>query len=97
MACEKCSESGPEGKSHYHIIIERGRVTAVWFVSGDGYWDRKLEKDEYIVEYVQERTERCGICDRTYPASEIVKHKGEQLCFSCYRDKYPIRDKDIPY
>jgi hypothetical protein len=26
----------------------------VWFVSGSGYWDRKLEKDEYFVEYKTE-------------------------------------------
>jgi hypothetical protein len=50
MQCEKCSYIGQEGKSHYHIVIENGVITTVWFISGDGYWDRELEKDEWFVE-----------------------------------------------
>jgi hypothetical protein len=50
MQCEKCSYIGPEGKTHYHIVIENGVITTVWFISGDGYWDRELEKDEWFVE-----------------------------------------------
>src|SRR2546426_7099445 len=34
----------------------------------------------------QKRTERCKVCDRTYPASEIVTQSGEQLCQQCDRD-----------
>ena len=34
----------------------------------------------YTVEFVQKRTERCKVCDRTYPASEIVARDGESLC-----------------
>ena len=45
----------------------------------------------------QKRTERCRVCDRTYPASEIVNRSGEKLCQQCDLDKYPIRDEDIPY
>ena len=45
----------------------------------------------------QKRAERCQVCDRTYPASEIVTRDGEQLCQQCDKDKYPIRDEDIPY
>ncbi len=45
----------------------------------------------------QKRTERCRVCDQTYPASEIVTRDGEHLCQQCDRDKYPIRDEDIPY
>ena len=45
----------------------------------------------------QKRTERCQVCDRTYPASEIVTREGEQLCQQCDLDKYPIRDEDIPF
>jgi len=45
----------------------------------------------------QKRTERCRVCDRTYPESEIVTRDGEQLCQQCDMDKYPIRDEDIPY
>ena len=51
MQCEKCSYTGPEGEDHYHIVVANGRVTKVWFVSGSGYWDRELEKEEYFVEY----------------------------------------------
>ena len=51
MQCEKCSYTGPEGEDHYHIVVEKGQVTEVWYVSGDGYWDRELERDEYFVEY----------------------------------------------
>ena len=45
----------------------------------------------------QKRTERCKACDRTYPASEIVKRDSEQLCQQCDLDKYPIRPEDIPF
>jgi len=45
----------------------------------------------------QKRTERCKVCDRTYPASEIVTRDGEQLCQQCDDDKYPIKPEDIPY
>ena len=50
MQCKKCFYI-PDGESHYHITVEKGKVTSVWFVSGSGYWDRELEKDEYFVEY----------------------------------------------
>ena len=53
MRCEKCSYTGPEGESHHHIIVLDVKVTEVWFVSGSGYWDRKLKKGEYFVEYRQ--------------------------------------------
>ncbi len=46
---------------------------------------------------VKARTERCDICQHTYPPSAIVKRTGEQLCHSCDADKYPIRDQDIPF
>ena len=45
----------------------------------------------------QKRTQRCHVCDKTYPPSEIVKREHEQLCQSCDLDKYPIRDEDIPF
>ena len=45
----------------------------------------------------QKRTERCRVCDRTYPDSEIVTRDGEQLCQQCDLDKYPIRWEDIPF
>jgi hypothetical protein len=51
MQCDECSSGDQIIKAHYHIIIERGVVTSVWYVSADGYWDRELEKDEYFVEY----------------------------------------------
>src|SRR5207248_1089829 len=45
----------------------------------------------------QERTQRCEICDRTYPASEIIIRNGEQLCVWCHMDKYPLTEQDIPF
>ena len=54
MQCKKCSYTGPEGEDHYHIVVEKGKVTQVDFVSGDGYWDRELEKDGYFVEYIKD-------------------------------------------
>ena len=57
----------------------------------------RLDRDEYTVEYAQRRTERCAVCDLTYPPSEIVTRAGEQLCQSCDLNKYLIRDEDIPY
>ncbi len=45
----------------------------------------------------QKRTERCKVCDRTYPASEIVQRDGEHLCQQCDLDKYPLTWDDIPF
>ena len=55
------------------------------------------ERMRECLSVAQKRTERCKVCDRTYPASEIVMRSGEHLCQQCDRDKYPIRDEDIPY
>lgn len=65
MDCKQCALTGPEGNNHYHIIVEHGEVTEVWFVSGSGYWDRKLEPDEYTVEYPVARTEHCEVGNQT--------------------------------
>jgi hypothetical protein len=55
VQCWKCSYTGPpEGQDHYHIVVEKGKVTQVDFVSGNGCWDRELEKDEYFVEYIKD-------------------------------------------
>lgn len=51
MQCRRCAVTGPEGEAHYHVMVEGGVVTGLWQVSGDGYWDRELEKTEYFVEY----------------------------------------------
>lgn len=45
--CDTCFNE----EAHHHIIVENGKVTEVWYLSADGYWDRDLEKDEYFVEY----------------------------------------------
>jgi hypothetical protein len=42
---------------HYHITVVHGVVTQVDFLSGNGYWDRELEKDEWFVEY----TDTCKV------------------------------------
>ncbi len=47
MTCDSCLEE----KGHYHITVENGVVTSVWYVSANGYWDRGLEQDEWFVEY----------------------------------------------
>jgi hypothetical protein len=47
MSCDTCFKE----EAHYHIVVEQGKVTEVWYVSADGYWDRDLRKDEYFVEY----------------------------------------------
>jgi hypothetical protein len=46
MTCDICLKE----EGHYHIMIENGVVTSVWYVSANGYWDRELEKDEWFVE-----------------------------------------------
>ena len=51
MQCERCRFTGPEGRAHHHIIVENGAVVGVYYISGDGYWDRELTKSEYFVEY----------------------------------------------
>jgi hypothetical protein len=51
MACEKCSFGDPVGEAHYHIVVEKGKVIEVWYLSANGYWDRDLEPDEFFVEY----------------------------------------------
>jgi len=80
-----------------YITVMDGQVSEIWYDDEYGI-DRLLnEGTGYVVEYVQKRTERCKVCDRTYPESEIVKRDGEQLCQQCDLDKYPIRDEDIPY
>jgi len=55
------------------------------------------EPVEIHVLKVELRTERCSSCDRTYIPSEMHRREGEYLCVSCDRDKYPIRDEDIPF
>jgi hypothetical protein len=47
MSCDTCFNE----EAHYHIVVENGKVTEVWYMSADGYWDRDLEKNEYFVEY----------------------------------------------
>ena len=51
MQCEKCSFGDPVGEAHYHIVVEKGKVIEVWYMSANGYWDRDLEPDEFFVEY----------------------------------------------
>jgi len=80
-----------------YVTVIDGQVSGVWYDDEYGI-DRLLnEGTDYVVCYEQKRTERCKVCDRTYPESEIVKRDGEQLCQQCDDDKYPIRPEDIPY
>ena len=45
--CALCLKKGP----HFHIFVENGCVTSVWYISTKDYWDRELECDEYTVGY----------------------------------------------
>ena len=56
---------GFEKRRDGNVIVEHGEVTEVWFVSGSGYWDRKLEPDEYTVEYPVARPEHCEVGNQT--------------------------------
>ena len=38
--CALCLKKGP----HFHIIVENGYVTSVWYISTKSYWDRELPK-----------------------------------------------------
>ena len=59
--------------------------------------DLEMRLTNAFGKFEQKRTERCQVCDKTYPPSEIVKRGQEQLCLSCDLDKYPLRDEDIPF
>lgn len=51
--CAKCPTGGPEGESHYYILVKNGEIIGVWYASGSGYWDRELEADDWFVEEVE--------------------------------------------
>jgi len=84
-------------KLYIKIEVEDSEVIGVWYNDEKGQPRQLNEGSDYSLMYCQKRTERCAACDRTYPASEIVKRDGEQLCESCDLDKYPIRPEDIPF
>ena len=84
-------------KLYIEIEIEDGEVTGVWYTDENGQDHLLNEGSDYSPLRYQKRTERCAVCKRTYPPSEIVKRDSEQLCQSCDLDKYPIRDEDIPF
>jgi hypothetical protein len=84
-------------KLYIKIEVEDGEVIGVWYTDENGQDCLLKEGSDYSLMYFQKRTERCKVCDRTYPASEIVKRDGEQLCEQCDDDKYPIKPEDIPY
>jgi hypothetical protein len=84
------------GEPMLYIAVHRGVVKQVLDMQEPEPTLLQEGKD-YTVEYLEERTERCKVCDRTYPASEIVKRDGEQLCQQCDDDKYPIKPEDIPF
>jgi len=87
-----------DAKLHISVSADDIADVRVWLVDGKTGQQQELQPGvNYTVEFVQKRTERCKVCNRTYPESEIVKRDGEQLCQQCDRDKYPIRPEDIPY
>jgi hypothetical protein len=54
MQCIICSCTGLEGTAHFHIVVEKGKVTTVHYMSASGYWDRELGRGEYFVEYKED-------------------------------------------
>lgn len=87
-----------QAKLHISVSADDSTDVRVWLVDAKTGKQQELQPGvNYTLEFVQRRTERCGVCDRTYPASEIVQRAGEQLCQQCDWDRYPIRDDDIPF
>ena len=87
-----------DAKLHISVSADDIADVRVWLVDGKTGQQQELQPGvNYTVEFVQKRTERCKVCNRTYPASEIVTRDGEQLCQQCDDDKYPIKPEDIPY
>ncbi len=80
-----------------YIAIYRGVVKQVIDETHEPEPKLLREGKDYTVEYLEERTERCMVCDRTYPASEIVTRASAKICESCDRDMYPLREEDIPF
>ena len=82
---------------HISVSVDDMAVRVILVDAKTGEHQELQPVVDYIVEFVQKRTERCKECDRTYPESEIVTRNGEQLCQQCDLDKYPIRMEDIPF
>jgi hypothetical protein len=90
MQCEKCSYTGPEGEDHYHIEVENGIVTKVWFVSGNGCWDRELEKDEYFVEYKKVELKHVK---KLKPVKKPKQLNPDWLIPKVYKGKWPDEEE----
>ncbi len=80
-----------------YIAVYRGEVKQVIDETATPEPRLLQEGKDYTVEYIELRTERCRVCDQTYPASEIVRRGTEQLCQQCDLDANPIRLEDIPF
>lgn len=83
-----------------YISVSADDITdvRVWIVDAKTGEQKELQPGvDYTLDFVQSRKERCQVCERSYPASEIVHRGSEQLCLSCDLDKYPIREEDIPF
>lgn len=79
--------------SVYADTVEEARKNAL------GHLVLEIEKGMEVYE-VEARTERCQICQYTYPPSGVIERDNQQLCDSCYRDKYDtgnISPEDIPF
>jgi len=88
------------GNKKLHIVMAHDVITilSVYLVDVKTGKQQLLQPGRnYTVEYVEKRTQRCKVCDQTYPESEIVRRNGEQLCKECDRDKYLILPEDIPF
>src|SRR5689334_2986309 len=76
----------------------RKQITHGQFVAGvEELANKIVQRTHDCLCFELERTERCKVCDQTYPPSEIVIRDGEKLCEQCDDDKYPIKPEDIPF
>jgi hypothetical protein len=48
MKCDKCQFTGPEGRSHHHIVVETGKVVNVEYISGDGFGTGNLKNPSIL-------------------------------------------------
>jgi hypothetical protein len=49
--CKKCADPYEKQITHFHIIVEHGRVTEIVLISGGGLWELQLESLQFAVMY----------------------------------------------
>jgi hypothetical protein len=83
---------------HISVAVDNITNVRVWIVNAQTGEEKELSEGmHYTLGFAQRRTERCQVCERSYPASDIVRRGSEQLCIPCDMDRYPIQPEDIPF